>query len=374
MNLTETGDEAAAQAAPTYKRILPGDRFPSLKQACGGAQNFNFDNIAGRYQLYAFFLTADDPGIRAAIDAVTARRDLFNDEHASFTGVSVSPRDRAVHGLANAEPGVRFAWDFDRQMSNACGATPLNFAADGTSPVERRWILVDPSLHVLRVWPMRGTPVEEVIAAVEALPPPDRFGGVSRPAPVLMLPNVLEPQLCQRLIDLYEASGGTDSGVFRNGTHVLDYGFKRRRDLTITDSGLVEALNQRIARRVAPEIEKLFFMRADFVERHIVGCYSAEEHGHFAPHTDNGQGLTAHRRFAVSINLCGGFEGGETVFPEYNNHGYKAPPGWAVVFPCAIIHAVRPVSSGVRYAFLPFVYDQSGHEIRQAELAKAGLA
>lgn len=44
-----------------------------------------------------------------------------------------------------------------------------------------------------------------------------------------------------------------------------------------------------------------------------------------------------------------------------------------MVFPCAILHAVRPVTSGARYAFLPFVYDQAGKEIRDAERIKAGL-
>ena len=106
------------------------------------------------------------------------------------------------------------------------------------------------------------------------------------------------------------------------------------------------------------------------IERHIVGGYSAEDGGHFRPHTDNGQGVgpTAHRRFAVSINLNDDFDGGEVVFPEYNTVGYKAPAGWAVVFPCAALHSVQPVTRGTRYAYLPFVYDEAGARIREAFL------
>ncbi|MBS0331581.1 MAG: 2OG-Fe(II) oxygenase, partial [Proteobacteria bacterium] len=371
---TQAPPEAAPAAAPVYNQLRLGDRFPNLSQTIAEGRKFSFGAAAGRYQLFGLFLSADDPAARAAIDAVAARRDLFDDRHAAFMGVSVSRRDFEVHGLTNAEPGVRYVRDFDRSVSTACGATPLNVGVNATAPARRMWILVDPSMRVLQVWPLRETPVEEVIAAVEALPPPDRFGGASRPAPILMLPNVLEPELCRRLIDLYEQDGGQESGVHRNGGLVIDPGFKRRRDMEIVDRDLIDTLNNRLARRVTPEIEKLFFMRCRFVERHIVGCYSAADGGHFAPHTDNGPGLTAHRRFAVSINLCGGFEGGETVFPEYNNEGYKAPPGWAVVFPCAILHAVKPVTAGVRYAFLPFVYDDSGQAIRLAELEKAGLA
>jgi predicted 2-oxoglutarate/Fe(II)-dependent dioxygenase YbiX len=36
-----------------------------------------------------------------------------------------------------------------------------------------------------------------------------------------------------------------------------------------------------------------------------------------------------------------------------------------VVFPCAILHAVARVTKGKRYAFLPFVYDETGKRIRE---------
>lgn len=364
-------EAAPPPATPQYRQLLPGDRIPSMRQACGSRTRFAFDNMAGRYHLLGFFLALDSVQIRDDLQAVIDRRDLFNDDHCSFTGVSITPGDKGLH---NREPGVRFARDHDHSMAQACGAVPLGSVPGEAMPVLRRWVVVDPSLHVLRVFPMLTTPVSEVIAYIEGLPHPDRFGAVHRPAPILMLPNVLEPDLCRRLIDLYETNGGAESGVHRDGAGVLDAAFKRRKDYTIEDEALLDDLRWRIARRVLPEIERLFFMKARWIERHIVGCYHADDGGHFAPHTDNGPGLTAHRRYAVSINLSGDFDGGEVVFPEYNQEGYKAPPGWAVVFPCAIIHAVRRVTRGVRYAYLPFVYDEAGHEIRERELAKAAEA
>jgi hypothetical protein len=96
------------------------------------------------------------------------------------------------------------------------------------------------------------------------------------------------------------------------------------------------------------------------MERYIVSCYSAEDGGDFAAHRDNVQDVTAHRRFGISIDLNEEFEGGSVSFPEYNDRGLKVPPGWAVVFPCGILHAVSRVTRGRRYAFLPFVYDEEG--------------
>ncbi|MBW8879886.1 MAG: 2OG-Fe(II) oxygenase, partial [Asticcacaulis sp.] len=75
---------------------------------------------------------------------------------------------------------------------------------------------------------------------------------------------------------------------------------------------------------------------------------------------------TAHRRFAVSINLNNDFEGGELSFPEYGPRGFKPPVGGAVVFACALLHAVSPVTRGRRYAFLPFLYDDAAAAIREA--------
>lgn len=361
--------ETTAAAQPLYRRLLPGDRIPSLVQACGERPRFVFDTLAGRYHLLGFFMACDTDQVLADLQAVAARRrDIFNDSRCTFTGVTVTRAERS-RGLRSLEPGFRIAWDFDHAMSRLCGAAPVDSQPDEPTPVRRQWILVDPSLHILRIFPMTQTRAEEVIAFIESLPEPDRFGGVHRPAPILMLPNVFEPELCRRLVDLYETHGGEESGVHRMGQPVMDSGFKRRRDLTLTAPDLLDTLRGRIARRVLPEIERVFFMHANYIERHIVGCYAAEDGGHFAPHVDNNGVLTGHRRFAVSINLSGDFDGGEVVFPEYSRQGYRAPPGWAVVFPCGVLHAVNRVTRGVRYAYLPFVYDEAGQRIREAALA-----
>ena len=102
------------------------------------------------------------------------------------------------------------------------------------------------------------------------------------------------------------------------------------------------------------------------MERYIVGCYTAEDGGHFRPHRDNVTKGTAHRRFAVTINLNDDFDGGELCFPEYGPRSFKPPVGGAVVFGCALLHAVTQVTRGRRYAFLPFLYDDAAAKIREA--------
>ena len=355
-----------------YRDLQPGDLFPRFKQLCQGIQ-FMPDAMAGRYLVFCFYGSADDAAGRAALDAVRRHRDRFDDRRASVFLVGT---DRAEHDsgrFRDETPGLRFMWDLDGRVGASLGAVPLGSEGEvQPARVRRLWIIVGPSLHVLRVLPFADDAAESVFDALDSLPQPSRLAGFEVPAPVLVLPDVFDPGLCRHLIGLYDAHGGGESGVMRDNAGVFDRSFKSRKDYTVEDPRLIAHVQGLIARRVLPEIERLFFMKVTRMERYMVGCYAAEDGGHFRPHRDNSSPVTAHRRFAVSINLNGDFDGGDVSFPEYNPRGVKAPPGWAVVFPAPILHAVGRVTRGRRYAFLPFVYDEAGAAIRRDYLRSQG--
>src|SRR5690606_3334937 len=143
---------------------------------------------------------------------------------------------------------------------------------------------------------------------------------VGIPAPVLIVPRVFEPAMCQALIDYYQREGGEPSGFMRDvdGRTVLihDPQHKRRSDRMIEDAALRVACRDRIHHRLAPEIAKAFQFTATRIERYLVACYEAEDVGHFRAHRDNTTLGTAHRRFAVSLNLnTGDYQGGLLRFP-----------------------------------------------------------
>jgi predicted 2-oxoglutarate/Fe(II)-dependent dioxygenase YbiX len=118
-----------------------------------------------------------------------------------------------------------------------------------------------------------------------------------------------------------------------------------------------------------PEIHKAFQFSATRIERYIVACYASSDSGHFRAHRDNTTKGTAHRRFAVSLNLnTGEYEGGLLRFPEFGQQLYAPPAGGAVVFSCSLLHEATPVTAGYRYVFLPFLYDDDAARIRQQNL------
>lgn len=361
---------AAPQHARTYVSLAVGDPAPTFIQSLGGAEAYPFHKSAGRYVVLCFFASAADAAGARAMEAAYAHRHLFDDVRASFFGVSL---DRGDDAQGRLRPTTHCFRDHDGSVSRAYGSLPRDHAPQETGvPARRFWLVLDPMLRVLKIFPFTadGREIAGVFDFVESLPPPERAAGIELQAPILFLPNVFEPALCTRLIAQYESHGGTESGFMREigGKTVLvsDPVHKRRRDHVIADQALVEETKIRIARRLVPEIAKVFQFHVTRMERFIVSCYAADEDGHFNPHRDNTTRGTAHRRFAVSLNLNDDYEGGELRFPEFGPRGFKPQAGAAVVFSCSLLHAANLVTRGKRYVFLPFLYDEAAAAVREA--------
>lgn len=355
---------------PAFATLLPGDPAPWFHQRSTSNPRYAFDTAAGRYIVLCFFVTAGDAAGRSALNAVQANRSAFDDSRASFFGVSIDPRDEAEGRARESMPGIRFFWDFDLSVSKLYGALAMDAKPGDQAAVRRFWMVLDPMLRVMSVFPFTDDGRAALFGYLNSLPPPDRCTGFEVQAPVLILPRVFEPGFCRHLIDCYEAHGGEESGFMRDvdgkTVTMFDAAHKRRKDYTIDSDDLIKQTQARVRRRVNPEMVKVHSFNPTRMERYIVSCYTAEDGGHFRAHRDNTTKGTAHRRFAVSINLNDDFDGGELSFPEYGPRRIKAPLGCAVVFSGALLHAVSPVTRGRRYAFLPFLYDDAAARIREA--------
>jgi predicted 2-oxoglutarate/Fe(II)-dependent dioxygenase YbiX len=193
-------------------------------------------------------------------------------------------------------------------------------------------------------------------------------------APILVIPRVFEPEFCKHLVGLYQKHGGFESGFMREiggkTVAVSDTAHKQRTDYVIAEEDVRDACRVRVQRRIVPEIKKAFQFEVTRMERYLIGCYDAAAGGHFRAHRDNTTKGTAHRRFAVTLNLnAEDYDGGELRFPEFGGRTYKPPTGGAVVFSCSLMHEATKVTRGTRYAFLPFLYDEEGARIREANNA-----
>jgi peroxiredoxin/predicted 2-oxoglutarate/Fe(II)-dependent dioxygenase YbiX len=351
----------------SYVLLQPGDPAPRFVQRSSSSERYVFDTSAGRVLVLCFFASSTRPHAAAIMSAVTKRRDLFDDTRASFFGISMDPTDESEKRLATIVPGYRFFWDADHTIARAYGVAPVE---GNTGAYLGKWVIINPMMRVTAMIPFRqdGGDIAEALDHIANLPPAGRIASMDVHAPVIVLDSVLEPDLCRHLIAGYDAADRELSGVMREidgrTKLVLDDKHKRRRDYLLESDADRQLVNRAIRRRIVPEIEKIHQFKVTRIERYLVACYAAEDEAHFRPHRDNTTKGTAHRRFAVSINLSDDFDGGEIQFPEYGTRGFRPSAGGALVFSCSLLHAVTQVKRGRRYAFLPFLYDEAAAQIR----------
>lgn len=376
--MTTVETNGSALPGGTYVELRPGDTAPWFRQRSTSNDDYVFDTAAGRWIVLGFIGSSADAAGQRAMAWLHAERHLFDDSHIAFFGLTQDPGDKGR--LRAALPGIRWFWDFDRSVARLYGAAPTSPHPDpAAEPLRRFWTILDPSLRVRAVvrFAEGGSDLQALAALLSELPPVDRAAGIATAAPILYLPQIFEPDLCARLIQTYDNGGGELSGfmVQHDGRTklVTDPDHKTRRDVVIENKVLISATRERIRRRVLPQIERAHQFKVTRMERYLVACYDAADQAHFRPHRDNTTSGTAHRRFAVSINLNDDFEGGDVGFPEYGPQTYRPPVGGAVVFSCSLLHRVTPVTRGRRYAFLPFLYDEAAAAIREANLARLDL-
>jgi predicted 2-oxoglutarate/Fe(II)-dependent dioxygenase YbiX/peroxiredoxin len=350
----------------TQKFLAVGESAPWFEAVSTNNPKYHFDSVAGRYVLLCFLGTGADRLSQQMLQEFIQHREVFDDDKCCFFGVSIDPDDKRLSRVQEMLPGIRFFWDFDQSISQKYGVI------DHRNAYCQCTYLLDERLRVLGVFPFNSQPenyVAQLITILSRLPSMP-VGRALVQAPILVVPRIFEPELCQALIAHYNQFGGQESGFMRQvegrTVFITDHSFKRRQDREILDEQLKNAAMYRIHDRLVPEILKAFQFKATRIERHIVACYDSSIGGFFRPHRDNTTKGTIHRKFAVSLNLnTGEYEGGVLRFPEFGKQTYSAPSGGAVVFSCSLLHEATPVTQGRRYAYLPFLYDDAAAKIRE---------
>lgn len=332
-----------------------------------------FDTLAGCRVLLAFVASGrTDLGARLVGQIVAMAPRLRARGVHSFL-VTSDANDEGSPIFQEASRHVTIFWDTDRAIHALYG---MIISAEGAEPDKRVFragaFLMRRNARLEAH--IGATPLEtfqaRVDAACDLLPDEGEFAAAASHPPVLLVPDVLGPGICARLIEHYGEVGGTESGFMREAGGMtrgfFDDRMKRRLDVYIRDEDLLRQVRAALVRRLVPEIRKAFGAEITHAERYLVACYDAADKGHFSAHRDNTSKATAHRKFAVTLNLnAGEYDGGELWFPEYGRSLYKPGTGDAVVFSCSLLHEARPVTWGRRFALLPFLHDEAASALRK---------
>jgi predicted 2-oxoglutarate/Fe(II)-dependent dioxygenase YbiX/peroxiredoxin len=338
---------------------MPGDKL----------QNFALPDAAGTLRVFA-------NEVRGAPAILFALSDLGDPQQEAALGqlaevaAGEAGQDVELYVVAANEPArlaavtarLRLAFPLfsDRQgaiLPRLLAAEPL--FAPANAPVAPRFCsyVLDPNQRVLAAL-RRQPPAQQVKAALEAVQA-WRAGqtqpqALSQVAPVLILPNVLEPALCERLIGLWHEGGHQEGSVSDGRQNVYAPDTKKNLEHVIKEPELSQHISLTMAQRIGPELKKVFNFSSPFrFEVHIVLSYQDQRQDFFGLHRDNHR-PDSPRMFACSTNLNDDYEGGTLHFPEYGPHGYRPPAGGSAVFSCNLLHEARPVTRGQRFAMTSF--------------------
>ncbi|HVA13347.1 MAG TPA: 2OG-Fe(II) oxygenase [Stellaceae bacterium] len=358
--------EFSASSAVAPATISLGDPAPwfSARSLAGGELHLHVN--AGRWIVLAFLHDLSSPRAQEEFRALVTHIAAFGeDKLVAYAVLTAPPADLAGLLLAPVA-SLRLVADYDGALTRLYGAqaTP-------------RSVVLDPMLRAIAIVPWDHPNGHAAVLGqiLGGLPEVDEAAGAPLTAPALIVPRVLDFELCDFLVRLYDKMGGGDDSGFlldsdgKTGT-VVDHRLKRRRDLPIVVPELRERIRGQLVRRLLPPIERYFQFAATRMDRYLVSCYDSAEGGYFHRHRDNLNAGAEHRRFAVSINLNRDYDGCDLVFPEFGRRSYRAPVGGAVVFSCGALHEVTPITRGRRYAFLPFLYGEADAERRLANNAR----
>ncbi len=344
------------------QRLTPGDKLPNmaLPDQTGTVSNFYNELKGGPIVVFAC-ASLGDAGHEASLAALLAALDGAAELRCQLIALTGDPV------AENAAAASRLGASFQILSDNGSGALGYLLAAEppllpGVAPKAPAACsyLLDPNQRVLAVIGRDG-PADHAAQALEAL---RRWAAeaveptlITRGAPALILPRIFEPDLCRELIEAWHTRERREGGMSTGRENVYRPDSKKTLEHQVDDPALAQRISLTLARRVAPELRKCFGYASPFrLEGAIVMRYTAERQDFFGLHRDDLR-QSDRRRFALSLNLNEGYEGGELVFPEYGPHGYRPPAGGGAIFSCALLHEARPVTRGERFVMTSFFCD-----------------
>jgi predicted 2-oxoglutarate/Fe(II)-dependent dioxygenase YbiX/peroxiredoxin len=346
-------------------RIVLGDPVPWFSAPVVTGGSFDLHVSAGRWVVLSFLGSPANPQAMAEAAALARGAASFDEDHLAVACVLTAEPDDVGSLAAIGNDKLSFLADYDGAITRSFGATD-----------RPRTVVLDPMLRAIAdiAWDNPQGHAETVQNVLRGLPAVDDSAGVPMFAPALLVPRVFSFEICDFLIQCYDTQGGVDSGFqFDIGGKTVtlsDWRLKRRSDVPVGVPEVRELIRGQVVRRLLPQIERYFQFRATRMDRYVIACYDSAVGGHFHRHRDNVNAGAQHRRFALSINLNSGFEGGDLMFPEFGRRTYRPSEGGALVFSCGALHQVTPVTKGKRYAFLAFLYGEEDVIKREANNAR----
>jgi predicted 2-oxoglutarate/Fe(II)-dependent dioxygenase YbiX len=334
--------------------LRPGDRTPNLTfPDLAGKTRHLYLEVAGGPILIAATPNPNEGEGRKVLDALARKAGAL--DRIGVHRFALMRRDPT----GTMDPGALALIDPYGDGMRLFRPLPAGSENDADRPAAAVAAL-DANQRVISVFTSESSrdPVDDAVRVLEVEAQAAKAGAqrLTRSAPMMILDKLLPDDLCATLIERWKADNveGAVNDGFKN---VVDDAVKRNREHVITDPDMQRTVAEHIGPRVMNEIQKVFnFHNPLRFEMLTVLGFEDARRDFFAPHR-NSLRAEQRRRFAVSLNLNDGYEGGELTFPEYGPHLYAPPKGAGAVFGCEVLHEALPVTKGQRWVLTTFLID-----------------
>lgn len=354
----------AGEAFAVTGRLEPGDRIAPfvLPDAEGRPVTPIANRLSGRPLLLIFECgpAVAPPAYDDELAALCDHGDVLRARDVTILAITQrQPADNGDLARAKALPFPLLS-DPEAKVYAACGLDP---AAQRHSTAT---LVLDQNLRVIALLDGGGaTRWPQIAAALDMLDAQTPKGPLTGHPPVLVLPRVLSSTDCADLIEFWHRPVPVWAGRdYTNQGFDWEKGdFKASNkgegsvvQFVLRDAEVQRYLDAKLRRRIIPEIRKVFQTKTSRREDYRIACYDADDGGRLGPHRDNAIRATSYRRFTLSVALNSDFEGGGLRFREYHEDGYRVPTGTAIVWSCALLHEVLPVTAGRRFALATHLF------------------
>ncbi len=361
----------------TSVKLSIGNYAPVFILPCQMGGKFDSRHAQGAAMLWLFFPEITSPESQKLLLDLQALQEQFKLWDLTVIGISTDPLESLIEFTQTHQFPFFLISDQAAEMIQG-----LNLVKPDLPPgqIQAKFcsLLIHPNCKILKIHEAfdPSTHATQLLEDLKQLLPPQEPQHLTQIAPVLLISNVLPPEFCRELIEVWRTQGHGDSGfmVQQNGKTVgeYDYTHKIRKDHFVSDPDLINRLRYFMIHRIRPEILKAYHFDFTRFEDFRIACYESSRGGFFRRHRDNTTAATAHRRFAMTLNLnTEEYEGGYLRFPEYGPHLYRPETGSAVIFSCSLLHEATDVTDGDRFALLSFFYGEKEAQLREDMMQKS---
>ena len=367
LDLQPTNILAADQLARYVRTIAPGDTpyLFGLIDDSGRQFNIGEDHITGGYLVLVFVSSLTSDAVQSEIKAFEQHAAAYEAANAKIVIVTAQSSTR-INRDAKRAFGISFPVLVD--------ASGFVFAAYGIqkrgtelTTTQMRSVVITPLRQIRCYWDIEMTKDHAAKAAslIDQAKLAEEVSWTAPHPPVLVVPQVFSPEECAGLIREFDTNGqlqidrpnlSVSPGAFK--MPVYEYNRQDRVDHIITDPQQQASLDKRLQERVLLLVRRVFAFTVTRRENISIARYVGARSGVEIGHRDNTD-TAVHRRFALSLSLNEDYEGGELVFREYSNRGYRLPTGSAIVFSSSLLHEVEEITKGVRYNLLSHFFDDA---------------